>query len=214
MAEFAHQCPELSPPAARRRDLHLLGRRVAHRVAAPGVGPGNGAKQAQRGDAVTGGVVEVEHHHVAVVVTSEANAQRWRRHQRHGQALQVGPDGLQAVVIRTHNDVKGINVRCGGDLPLIVSPPLAGNGGLRASSGVSGERHPHGLPQAIFDDGAAEANFQMDAPRRGGRVEVIAGLVEGAEGSPHCLGVRACRCLIDPQGAVCHDGAPLCDLAG
>ncbi|MDQ4020148.1 MAG: hypothetical protein M3257_00575 [Actinomycetota bacterium] len=63
-------------------------------VAAVGVGPGDGMQQAQRGDAVTGGVVEVEHHHVAVPMTGQVDTQRWRRHQRHCQALQVDPGGL------------------------------------------------------------------------------------------------------------------------
>ncbi|MGB7798837.1 MAG: hypothetical protein WBL53_21675 [Pseudonocardiaceae bacterium] len=173
---------------------------MGHRVAASGVGPGDGAKQAQRGDAVTGGVVKVEHHHVAAAMTGEANTQRWRRRQRHRQALQVGPHGLQSVVVGTHNNVEGIDIRCGGDLPLISSPPLACHGGPRASSGMSGQRHPHGLSQPIFDDGSTEPDFQVDAARLGDRVEVIDGLIQGAEDSPHYLGVRACLRLTDPQG--------------
>jgi hypothetical protein len=55
---------------------------------------------------------------------------------------------------------------------------------------MSGERNPHGLSQAIFDDGAVEADFPVDAPWLGDRVEVIAGLAERAEGLPHRLEVR------------------------
>src|SRR5918997_1677086 len=69
LAQFAHQRPKLSPPTARCRDLQLLGWCVRPRIAASGVGPGNGAKQAQRGDAVTGGMVHVEHYHVTVSMT-------------------------------------------------------------------------------------------------------------------------------------------------
>jgi hypothetical protein len=41
------------------------------------------------------------------------------------------------------------------------------------------------VSQAIFIDGAAEADFQVNAPRFGHRVEQIAGLIQGAERSPH-----------------------------
>jgi hypothetical protein len=133
-------------------------------------------------------------------MTGEADAQRWRRHKRYCQALQVISDGLESVVIRAHNDVKGVHIREGGDLPLIVSPPLAGHGGSRESSGVSGQCDPHGVPQAILVDATVEADFQVDAPRLGDRVEVIAGLVKGAEGSPRCLGPCACLRLIDSEG--------------
>jgi hypothetical protein len=47
---------------------------------------------------------------------------------------------------------------------------------------MPGERHSHGVPQSIFDDGTAEADFQVNAPRLSDRVEVIAGLVQGIPG--------------------------------
>jgi hypothetical protein len=47
---------------------------LGHGVGSSGVGPGDGAKQAQRGDAVTSGVVQVEHYHVALPMTDQANA--------------------------------------------------------------------------------------------------------------------------------------------
>jgi hypothetical protein len=111
-------------------------------------------------------VVEVEHHHVALGMTGEADAQRWRPHQRHCQALQIRAGGLQSVVVRTRNDVEGINVRFGGDLPLNSIP--AASGEPRASSGMSGECHPDGLSQPIFGNAAREPEFQVNAPRFGG----------------------------------------------
>jgi hypothetical protein len=145
-------------------------------------------------------MVHVEHYHVTVSMTGKADTQRWRCHKRHCQAHQVCSDGLESVIVRAHHDVKGIDVRCGGDLPLVVSPLPAGHGGPRASSGVPDQRHPHGVPQSVFVDGTAEADFQMHAARLADRVEVIASLIESAEGPPHYVRARACLRLIDPRG--------------
>jgi hypothetical protein len=115
-------------------------------------------------------MVKIEHHCVAVWMTGKADAQWRRRDKRHDSALQIGPRGLQSLVIAAHHKLDGIDLRYGGDLPLISSPPPGAYGGPSAGSGMSGQGYAHSVSQAIFIDGAAEADFQVNAPRFGRRI--------------------------------------------